>query len=345
MFKTEKTLRPADDGFRMPAEWEHHSCCWMAWPHDEIAWRGRHAEIKEVIASLAQTISVYEPVRMLVPEQSLEEARKVCGAGIELIVQDLNDAWARDTLPSFLVGPGKNLAGTDWKFNGWGDMEYCNWDRDQHLAESLCRKLEIPCYKAPIFNEGGAVHVDGEGTVICTRNTLLNENRNSGKNEAEVAEILCRYLGAEKVIWLDEGYDQDETGGHIDVITAFAAPGKIMHLSCDDPADPNYSIFRENIRVLESSTDAMGRRLEVIRIPQPPARFEGDRRLAISYMNFYFANGAVILPVFGENTDSEVIQIFTRVFPDREIVPFKRAATIFHGGGGIHCVTQQQPAL
>ncbi|MDF7826379.1 agmatine deiminase family protein [Pontiellaceae bacterium B12227] len=345
MFTIEEMKTPKADGFHMPAEWQKHEACWMAWPYDETAWRGHHREAKHSVATLANSISEFEPVKMLVPPEARSEAERFLGRGVEIVSCEIDDAWTRDTCPSFLINDEGGLAGVNWRFNGWGEMEFANWESDKELARRVCRQLEVPCYNAPIMNEGGAIHVDGEGTVLCTRATLLNDNRNPEYSEEKMEQVLCGYLGAEKVIWLDQGYEQDETDGHIDVVACFVAPGKVMHLSTENKNDPNYSRFEQNIAYLESQTDARGRPLEVIRMPQPSLWLEEERRISCSYVNYYLANGAVFVPLFDDPVDEQAIAVFKSLYPEREIVGMPECAAIFYGGGGIHCITQQQPAI
>ena len=345
MFTEKKSCTPKDDGFYMPAEWQQHEACWMAWPYDQTAWRGHHREAKRSIATLANSISEFEPVKMLVPPDARKEAERFLGHGVEIVPCAIDDAWTRDTCPSFLLHEDGGLGGVNWRFNGWGEMEFANWEKDKELARRVCQVLDVPCYNAPIMNEGGAIHVDGEGTVLCTRSTLLDPNRNPELEEEKASKILCNYLGAEKVIWLDSGYEQDETGGHIDVVASFVEPGKVMHLSTIIKTDPNYACFERNIAYLESCTDAKGRPIEVVRMPQPSLWLEGKRRISCSYVNYYLANGAVFVPMFDDPVDEEALEIFKACYPDRVIVDMPEAAAVFYGGGGVHCVTQQQPAV
>jgi agmatine deiminase len=344
MFTEEKKRTPKNDGYYMPAEWQKHEACWMAWPYDATAWRGHHREAKRSIATLANSISEFEPVKILVPQEARSEAERYLGKGVEIVPCAIDDAWTRDTCPSFLLNDEGDLAGVNWHFNGWGEMEFANWKKDKELARRVCQVLDIPCYSTGLMNEGGAIHVDGEGTVLCTRATILNDNRNPELTEEKVEQILCDYLGAEKVIWLDRGYEQDETDGHIDVVAAFVAPGKVMHLYTENKTDPNYARFEQNIAYLESCTDAKGRPIEVIRMPQPSLWLEEDRRISCSYVNYYLANGAVFVPLFDDPVDEQALEIFKAIYPERKIIDMPECAAVFYGGGGIHCITQQQPA-
>lgn len=195
--------------------------------------------------------------------------------------------------------------------------------------------------------EGGSLHVDGEGTLITTEECLLNSNRNPELSREEIERYVCEYTGVEKIIWLKRGLSGDETDGHVDNIACFAAPGKVIMQVCDDPEDENYEITQENLRILEQATDAQGRKLEVIRIGQPPRVDYEDSRLTLSYINFYFVNGGIILPVFGgtaAESDLAAEQVLANVFPDRTIRTVDGMAVI-REGGNVHCTTQQMPAL
>ncbi len=335
---------PLEAGFTMPAETSVHECCWMGWPVLPLAWRGEHDDAKAAIARLANLISGCEPVRLLVPDDLKSEARRLCSSSVDLVTMDIDDGWLRDSGPTFVKNGSGGLAVVDWEFNGWGDMEFAEWHKDAKVASRIADLLSLPLYRPGIVNEGGAIHVDGEGTVLCTRPTILDPCRNPELSEAEASEVLCESLGCSRVLWLDKGYEQDETKGHIDIVASFVSPGKVMHLDCDDPSDPNYRVFKKNISDLESMTDAMGRQIEVIRVPQPTTFFEGDRRLDLSHQNYYPANGAIVLPRFDTAEDEAAREIFSREFPDREILWFDDPHILFHGGGGIHCLTQQQPS-
>lgn len=337
MYKNEKL-------FRMPAEWEEHEACWMGWPVQSKAWGEKHLDAKYAIAKLANIISSFEKVNMIVHPDCLKEAKKLLSCGVNIIEMLNDDAWLRDTGPTFVYDADGQLYGVDWLFNAWGTPNYFKHDLDKDVARNICRFLGVPRLDAPIINEGGAVHTDGEGTIICVEKTVLNSNR-SGLDKSEAEAIFKEYLGVEKTIWLSDGYDEDETDGHVDVIACFCAPGKIMHLSCRNPKDRNYKSFRNNIETLKHMKDAKGRAIEVIEIEQPRYKAVKKGRLSLSYMNFYIANGAVIVPVFGEYNDELAITKIQELFPEREVIPFPEAETIAYGGGLLHCVTQQQPKI
>ena len=204
---------PLEAGFTMPAETSVHECCWMGWPVLPLAWRGEHDDAKAAIARLANLISGCEPVRLLVPDDLKSEARRLCSSSVDLVTMDIDDGWLRDSGPTFVKNGSGGLAVVDWEFNGWGDMEFAEWHKDAKVASRIADLLSLPLYRPGIVNEGGAIHVDGEGTVLCTRPTILDPCRNPELSEAEASEVLCESLGCSRVLWLDKGYEQDETKG------------------------------------------------------------------------------------------------------------------------------------
>jgi agmatine deiminase len=236
------------------------------------------------------------------------------------------------------------LAGVNWHFNAWGE-KYKPWDLDDAVASTLLDQMHVQRYNAPIVMEGGSFHVDGEGSLLTTEQCLLNPNRNPDMNREQIEQKLRDYLNIDKVIWLKDGLSGDETDGHVDNIACFAAPGKVLIQSCNDPADDNFSITEENSDRLEQAVDAKGRKLKIIRVPQPPNRYYQGSRLTLSYLNFYFVNHGVILPVFGgdaEETDKQASDILAQLFPDRRIRTVDGMA-IIREGGNVHCATQQMP--
>ena len=249
----------------------------------------------------------------------------------------------RDNGPTFVVDGNGQVAGVDWRWNAWGN-KYADHERDAAVAEEVLKHLAMRRYEAPFVLEGGAVHTDGEGTLLTTESVLLNPNRNPGIGRADMEELLAAYVGIRKVIWLGEGLKDDDTDGHIDNLACFVKPGVVLALSASDPADANHGPLKDNIARLRAATDAQGRALEVIEIEQPRPRYMPDgRRISASYINFYFANGAVIMPVFEDPQDARAFEIVGKACPGREVVQVP-AIDIVYGGGGIHCITQQQPA-
>lgn len=355
---------PAADGFRMPAEWEPHAGCWMAWPERPDNWRDDAAPAQAAFAAVASAIAAAEPVTMAVSDGQFERARAALPDAVRVVELSTDDAWLRDTGPTFVVDGAGARRGVDWRFNAWGGLKgglYFPWDRDDRVAAKVLEVEGDGRYVAPLVLEGGSIHVDGEGTVLTTEQCLLNPNRNPGLDRAAIEAALHAYLGTEKVVWLGAGVFEDETDGHVDNLACFARPGVVMLTWADDPADPQHAISRDALERLEAATDARGRPFEVIKLPAPGplttaaeeaagvTAVEGSRprrpgdRLAASYVNFYAADSRVVYPLLDPFRDEEAATIVATAFPDREVVGVP-AREILLGGGNIHCITQPVPA-
>ena len=330
----------------MPAEWEDHERTLIEWPvKDSLVWPENHEEVCLGYSSVLKAISDFEHVTLIVNEGTLEEARKYCGNYPEYLVIPHNDAWSRDNCPTFVFDNNGKRKGINWKFNAWGE-KYLPYDLDDMVSPRILELLNIPCVDVPVVLEGGSVHSDGEGTILTTEECLLNPNRNPELSKEDIEKTVAEYLGAEQIIWLKKGLFGDETDGHIDNIACFAKPGVILMQTCHDPEDPNYEITRENLDILSKARDARGRELKIIEIPQPPVRMYNGKRLTLSYLNFYFVNKGIILPVFGEDAqeaDDEAEKILQQLFPERKIVRID-GMTLIKEGGNVHCITQQVPA-
>lgn len=327
----------------MPAEWYPHSGCWMGWPCHLPTWKSIGLyRARVAYARVALSISTFEPVTIFVNPGDEESALELCGPGIRLITFPMNDSWLRDTGPSFLLDENKQLAGVNWIHNAWGEL-YTPYDLDNEIAGEVLKIVGARRFDAPIVMEGGSFHVDGEGTLITTRECLLNKNRNPHLSETEIESYLKKYLGVEKIIWLNKGLVGDCTDGHVDEIACFISPGKVLCLIENDVSDINYERLQENFSILQNSRDAKGRLLEVVPIEQPPASYLDGERLTLSYINFYLANGGIVMPAFGcKEHDAAAKEVLEKQFPDRSVVQID-AFDVFAGGGGIHCITQQQP--
>jgi agmatine deiminase len=355
---------PAADGYRMPGEFEPHSGCWMAWPERPDNWRLHGGPAQQTFAAVAEAINASDPVTMAVSDEQFERCRSMLSASIRVVEISTDDAWMRDTGPTFVIDENGARRGIDWRFNAWGGLEgglYSSWDRDERVA---CKVLEIEGadrYRAPIVLEGGSIHVDGEGTVMATEQCLLNPNRNPGLSRDEIERVLFDHLGAERMIWLGEGVYNDETDGHIDNLACFARPGVVLLSACEDAEDPQYAISQDARERLAAATDARGRSIEVIELPSPAPvlineteaegveaaegtqpRCAGDR-MAASYVNFYLGNSRVVFPLLDDRHDGQAREILGECFPHREVVGVP-AREILLGGGNIHCITQQVPA-
>jgi len=361
---TSHKITPAADGFHMPGEFEPHSGCWMAWPERPDNWRLGAKPAQEAYAAVAAAIAGSEPVTMAVSDAQFENARSLLPPQVRVVEVSTDDAWIRDHGPSFVVDGEGGRRGVDWRFNAWGGTEgglYFPWDRDDRVAAKVLEIEGDDRYRAPIVLEGGAIHVDGEGTVLTTEECLLNPNRNPELSKEQIERVLLDYLGGEKVVWLGAGVFEDETDGHVDNLACFARPGVVLLTWTDDEDDPQHPISRDARERLEAATDARGRPFEVILLPSPGPlqisaeeaegvdvaegtvpRSAGDR-LAASYVNFYLGNSRIIYPLLDPRHDEEAAAILRRVFPDREVVGVP-AREILLGGGNIHCITQQVPA-
>ncbi len=354
---------PAADGYRMPGEFEPHDGCWMAWPQRPDNWRLDAGPAQRAYAAVAEAIAASEPVTMAVSDAQFERCRSRLSPAIRVVEVSTDDAWIRDTGPTFVVDGGGGRRGVDWRFNAWGGLEgglYSPWDRDDRVAAKVLEIEGADRYRAPIVLEGGAIHVDGEGTVLTTEECLLNPNRNPELSRERIERALRDHLGAEKVVWLGRGVYDDETDGHVDNLACFARPGVVLLTWPDDESDPQMAISRDGLRRLEAATDARGRSFEVIRLPSPgpllvapeeaagvepvagtKPRRAGDR-LAASYVNFYLGNSRIVMPLLDESSDEGAAATLRRCFPEREVVGIP-AREILLGGGNVHCITQQVP--
>jgi agmatine deiminase len=326
--------------FRMPPEWARHQRCWMAWPcHGETYLDLPVA--REAYAAVARAIAGFEPVTMIANRDHVEDARRRCGPDVEIVPVEIDDSWMRDTGPTFVVDRQGRLAGVDWPFNNYGEIDE-DYAHDRLIAKRLLAREGTTRIEAPIILEGGAIHTDGQGTLLTTENVVLNPNRNPGLTKASADDVFRKMLGVDTVIWLDKALEVDSTDGHVDNLACFVRPGVVAALVCDDPADSQYAALRDNLRRLELARDAAGRRLEILQI-RPPKRMEyRDERLPTSYINFYIANGGIVVPIFDDPADRDAIETLERAFPDRVVVPVP-GLDIVRGGGCIHCITQQQP--
>jgi agmatine deiminase len=336
---------PVKDGFYMPAEWAPHTRTWMQWPCRTEAFGGPDnlAFARIALAEVARTIARFEPVTMVARPQDRLEAQMALGPKIGLLEAQIDDSWARDTGATFLVNGEKKLAGVQWRFNAWGN-KYHPFAHDAAVAGRMIESAGARRFDAPLVCEGGAIHSDGRGTLMTTEQCLLNENRNPELTRQQIEARLALFAGALRIVWLGDGFTDTETDGHIDNIACFAPEGRVLLGVYADKAHPNYTPALESLRRLNEARDAQGKGFEVVEIVQPPlARDEDGRILERSYINFYVCNGAVIVPAFGETEDEPARAAIAAAFPGREIVQVE-ASAIVRGGGGIHCITQQEPA-
>jgi agmatine deiminase len=360
-----RTQPPSAEGFWMPAEYEPHEATWLLWPARRDNWRERARPAQAAFAQAASAIRRFERVHVGVLPALVAEARAMLPQDIEVHGMEYDDCWMRDVGPTFVVSERpQTIRAVHWRFNAWGGL-YHPFDRDQRVpVELLAHSSALPMrdrYRAPITLEGGAFHVDGEGTALLTEECALDSNRNPGLTRGQLEAALRDYLGVSHFIWLGRGVFNDETRGHIDNLACFAGPGRVYLAWTDDRSDPQYAISRDAFERLSEARDARGRRLEVFKLPMPGPLFmteeearglvpggsmkprrAGDR-LAASYVNFYFANGAIIMPLLDPRTDEQAAAALRQACPGRLIVGVP-AREILLGGGGIHCITQQIPS-
>jgi len=336
-------MKPADLGYAMPAEWAPHAGCWMAWPTRIGTW-GEHREgARDDYARVARTIAKFEPITMIANPGEVEDAAKRCGPSVKVVSMPIDDSWLRDSAPTILVGPSGKRAAAAFTFNAWGN-KFQPHDKDAALGERIADLAGIPAYRSKLVIEGGGFLSDGEGTLITAETCVLNPNRNPGVTKADAEAELRAMLGVNKVIWLPGDVTDTVTDGHVDGYVAFVRPTTLLFEVVADPADPRYPLMAENRKVLELETDARGRRFDLLPIAEAPrsAVPPGETGYCRSYVNFYIANSAIIAPAYGIKEDAGVVDTLRRAYPDREVVPVA-LKDLFRGGGGIHCITQQEP--
>lgn len=361
------TLRstPRQDGFHMPAEWAPHSQTWMVWPERPDNWRDNAGPAQAAFTAVAKAIARFEPVTVCASAEQYRTAREqLDDPRIRVVELSSDDAWVRDTGPTFVIDGKGALRGVDWTFNAWGGEDgglYADWQRDDEVAQKILEIERCDRYRTEGFVlEGGSIHVDGEGTLITTEECLLNRNRNPQLSREEIEAVLAEHLCIDKVIWLPWGLYNDETDGHVDNFCCFVRPGEVLLAWTDDSSDPNFERCQQALRCLDQARDARGRPLKVHKMPIPgplhatEAECAGVQeapgsqpraasiRLAGSYVNFLIVNGGIVAPSFDDPHDDAAATILRRVFPEREVVMVP-GREILLGGGNIHCITQQQP--
>ena len=334
---------------RMPAEWEPHAATWVAWPHNAETWPGCLDAAEREFRLLVEKLSASEPVHVVV--QNAEHARHVheqliplgTARPIQLHEVPTDDAWMRDIGPTFVEDAETGLLAIDWLFNSWGG-KYPPWDRDDAAASGVAAQAKVRSQRVGLVIEGGALEVDGEGTLLTTESVLLDPKRNPRLDKAELERQLAELLGVRHVVWLEGAIEGDDTDGHIDEIARFVGPARVVCAREPDARDPNHAALERCRAQLEDARDARGRALEVIDLPMPPPIEADGARLPASYANFYIANQTLIVPVFGVAKDAEALRILSDLFPGRA-VSGTPCRTLVRGLGSVHCLTQQQPAL
>jgi len=327
----------------MPAEWETHEQTWLAFPHSGYT-LGESAQDQEVArqtwANVANAASEFEKVTVIVHPEDLSTASKLLSAQIETFESVLDDAWIRDSGPTFVKTTDGALAAVNWVFNGWGGQSWASYENDNLLATKIANSLDVPVIESKMVNEGGGIHFNGQGKVLLTETVQLDKGRNPGWSKEQVEAELKRTIGAEEFIWLKRGltrdYDEFGTRGHVDIVACFAPDGRVIYHDQKDQNHPDYLVSREVREQLISSG------LELIGVPAPETLKDDGGFVDYSYINHYVLNGAVLLGSFQDKNDQEARSILRDCYPGREIV-LVDARELFARGGGIHCITQQQP--
>jgi agmatine deiminase len=341
---------PSARGYRQPAEWAPHEATWLSWPHNRDSWPGVFAGVDPAMTGFVSALAECEPVYINVLDAEHEQhVRKlltsVPAERLRFYRFPTNDAWARDHGAIFVTRPtvAEPRLAVDFDYNAWGG-KYPPFDLDRQIGRQMAEALGVPRWAKPgIVLEGGSIEVNGEGALLTTEQCLLNPNRNPSLTRADVEGLLRDAFGVSEIFWLGEGIEGDDTDGHIDDLTRFVAPATVVTVVEPNRADPNHVPLAANKRLLETLRVA-GRRLEVIDLPMPEPQYLEEQRLPASYANFYIANGAVLVPVFGCPADDVACETLRDCFPGRRVVPVD-CRVIIAGLGALHCLTQQVPAI
>jgi len=340
---------------RMPAEFGPHERTVLCWPAREELYGEMMPMAEDAHAQVARAISEFEPVSMIVqPGPAVARATELCGGRVEIVELPIDDSWFRDSGPIYVIdsadaepsaGGSAERVAIDFTFNGWG-TKYAPWDQDDLVASRWAAHAGHASKRIPMVLEGGSLTVDGEGTLVTTIQCLMHPNRNPGLSKFDIEERLADELGISTVIWLPYGLaDDDDTDGHVDNIAVYARPGALILQGCDDPNEPDWLRMNVNARWARGSADAAGRLLEVIEIPVLPFVEIGGERRPVPYGNFYVGNGFVLVPTSNHDADADMLAIIAEQFPGREVIGLDVGPVLAFGGGGIHCITQQIPAV
>lgn len=336
---------PTAQGYAMPAEWEKHEGTWLAWPIDPVTFPKRLPRVREQYLRMMEYLQSGEDIHLAIIDRATEERvrkmlkdRGVSARRIHFHIWDYADVWFRDYGPTFVANKARNqVAVVQWQFNAWGD-KFPDLLKDGGIPYFISERLGLPLYRPGIVMEGGAIEVNGRGTVMTTEQCVLNSNRNPGVSKKEMERYFHDYLGTSHTIWLKHGILGDHTDGHIDNLARFVGSRTVMCAFAEDSRDANYSALKANFDVLRRSKDQDGKPLEIVKLPMP-ALPQGSPG---SYANFYIGNEVVLVPSFGHANDEIALRIIQEVFPDRKAIGVD-CSDIISGGGTLHCITQQQP--
>ncbi|MDV3126070.1 agmatine deiminase family protein [Mycobacterium sp. 21AC1] len=330
-------------GYVMPAEGSPQDRVWMAFPSAGYSLgdteSARH-EARSTWAAVAHAVAQFEPVTMLVDPAELDFANRYVSQDIEIVEAPLNDAWMRDIGPTFVHAADGSVAAVDWTFNGWGAQDWARWDRDEKIGATVAGLAGVPVIESGLVNEGGGIQVDGQGTVLVTETVQLDPGRNPGITKADVEAELARTIGATDVVWLPRGLTRDSqrfgTRGHVDIVAAVTAPGRLLLHTQTAEAHPDHLVCKEIRTVLDGS-------FEIVEMPAPATLTDDEGYVDYSYINHLVVNGGVIACAFDDPRDADAAAILAEQYPGRAVVTVD-ARPLFERGGGIHCITQQQPS-
>lgn len=333
---------------RFPAEWEAHEGTAMCWPARADMWGDRLADAEAAHAAVADAIAGFEPVTMIASPRSVERATSMCGPGVEVVELPIDDSWFRDSGPIYVVDDtvgGPQRVATDWRFNSWGE-KFLPYDDDAAAARRFAEARGEPVRSIDMVFEGGSITGDGDGTLVTTTQCLMHPNRNPSMTQTDIEGVLQFELGAERILWLPHGLAlDDDTDGHVDNVAAFAAPGRLVLQGCNDVDEPDWLRLDVDRRVVDGAVDARGRPIDVTVVPVLPYAEVDGERVVVPYLNYYVGNGFVVVPTCGHDADADMVALIGEQYPGRETFGLDVGAILAKGGGGIHCITQQIPAL
>jgi agmatine deiminase len=327
----------------MPAETERHERTVMCWPTRGDLYGELMAEARRAHAEVGRTISAFEPVTVIAAPGEGERAADECGGSVEIVELPIDDSWFRDTGPIYVTGAAGRRVALDWSFNSWGE-KFAPWARDATVARRWAERHGDEVRPVPMVLEGGAIAVDGAGTLVTTEQCLLHPNRNPSMSRREIEVVLQAELGVSAVVWLPYGLALDaDTDGHVDNVAAFPRPGQLLVQGCADADEDDWLRCNVNERSARGAVDGRGEPLEVVVIPVLPYTEVLGRRVGVPYLNHYVANGLVVVPVCGHPADDDMLALIALAYPEREVIGLDVGAVLAYGGGGIHCITQQVP--
>jgi agmatine deiminase len=324
----------------LPAETVSHERTMIAWPTEtrrSALWGDQLEEARAAHATVARAVVAHEPVMLVAEPDDVAGVARACGPKVDILPAPIDDSWIRDSGPIIVIDGAGDRHAVHFRFNAWGG-KYQPYDHDATVGARVGAALGLPVHEAPMVLEAGSIAVDGAGLLVTTERCLLNPNRNPGWTRAQIEAALRQWLGVEQIVWLADGIaEDDETDGHVDNVVAFSAPGRALVQGCEDPTNPNHALAADNRARLG------GAGIDVVDVPVLPYAQVGAARLPVPYVNYYVANGNVVVPVTGHAADEDALAIIAAEYPGREVVGVP-GAVLAYGGGGVHCITQPVPA-